>query len=141
MELKVGKEPWLKAAAFYLRMNVFVIEQGIPLEDEFEDHEDKNHSYVVLFDGDTPVSTGRYLKEGNVLRPQRVCTHIDYRGQKHGEKIIAALEELGKENGCTSSLIHGDLEAINFYHRLGYETVSDVYYEDGRGCVNLEKAL
>lgn len=46
------------APAAEVRLHVFVEEQGYTEEEEFDEH-DKTCPHLVLFDGETPVATGR----------------------------------------------------------------------------------
>lgn len=143
MELKIGSENYQRAASSYIRMRVFVLEQEIPMEDEFDDNDGENTVYVVIYDGNKPVATGRYLliDDGTTLRPTRIATLPEYRGQQLGTQIINALEDYAKTQGIKKSVIHADLRAVPFYQKLGYEIFSEVYQEDGVDCQNLKRDL
>lgn len=69
----IGNENWNRASALYIRMQVFVRERNIPLKEEF-DTEDKDETvYVVLYDGEKPVVTGRYKQiNSDAIRPGRL---------------------------------------------------------------------
>lgn len=58
-----------------------------------------------------------------------------------GRRVILELENIGRQNNCTLSRIHGEKQAITFYQKLGYSVVSDEFIEDGIICVKLEKNL
>ncbi|WP_369403940.1 hypothetical protein [Secundilactobacillus silagei] len=49
MKIHTGSEPWNHAAALYVRMNVFVLERTIAIEDEFDDHDEADRVYVVIY--------------------------------------------------------------------------------------------
>jgi predicted GNAT family N-acyltransferase len=142
MKTHIGKEKWNRAAALYVRMQVFVMERGIPLKEEFdlEDHDET--IYVVIYDGEKPVATGRYKQiDSDTIRPGRIAVLKEYRKKGLGEVVVKELEALGKKLGCTTSVIHGELSAVGFYEKLDYTKESDVYYEDGVPCVTLNKEL
>lgn len=142
MKTHVGSENWNRAAAFYVRMQVFVLEREISLQEEFDSEDTDGTVYVVLYDEDKPVATGRYKEiDSDTIRPGRIGVLKDYRRQGLGERVVKELEKLGQKNGCTKSVIHGELTAAKFYEKLGYSRVSDVYYEDGAPCVTLDKEL
>ena len=123
-------------------MKVFVMGREIPLEEEFDSEDKDGTVYVVVYDGDKPVATGRYKQiDAETIRPGRIAVLKDYRKQGLGESVVKALEDLGKERGCTKSVIHGELTAAEFYEKLGYTRDSDVYLEDDVPCVTLKKTL
>lgn len=73
MDLFFGHLPWEKAASMYVRMQVFVLERGIAIADEFEDDQFPNAEYVVIFDGKEPVATSRLFFTEEFARFTRIC--------------------------------------------------------------------
>lgn len=142
MKLYIGNEIWNKASAFYVRMSVFVLERQMELVEEFDELDVSNIDYVVMYEGEKPVSTGRYeLLDSETIRVGRIATLKEYRGQKLGRTIIQAIEEIGRKKGCTKSSIHSEQTAASFYEELNYQIVSDEFYENNVPCVLLEKKL
>lgn len=142
MKTHIGNEKWNRAAALYVRMQVFVMERNIPLKEEFDTEDNDDTVYVVVYDGEKPVATGRYKQiDSETIRPGRIAVLKEYRKQGLGELVVRALEDFGKEQGCTVSIIHGELTAAEFYEKLGYTRDSDVYEEDGVPCVSLIKSM
>lgn len=142
MHAHIGKEKWNQAAAFFIRMTVFVLEGGITLQDEFDKGDHDEAIYVVVYDDEKPIATGRHEQiNADTIRPGRIATLKEYRKQGYGKLVLEKMEELGRELGCSISIIHGELSAVPFYERLGYKVVSDIYYEDGVPCKTLKKAL
>lgn len=142
MQVHIGKEKWNQAAAFYIRMTVFVLEGDITMEDEFDRGDHDETLYVVVYDGEKPVATGRHEQiDADTIRPGRIATLKEYRKQGLGKLVLEEMEELGRELGCSTSIIHGEISAVPFYERVGYTVISDIYYEDGVPCKTLEKVL
>lgn len=143
MKIHVGSETWNHAAALYIRMNVFVLERGIAIEDEFDQNDEPDRVYAVCYDiSGQPAATGRFQTiDKTTMRPGRIATLKNFRGHHLGARIIQALEDYGVQHGYTDSLIHSELTAQGFYERQGYHVVSDVYEEDGVPCVNVAKSL
>lgn len=140
--LHMGNEKWNQAAAFFVRMEVFVLERNIPLHEEFDDKDTDEMVYSVIYDGEKPVATGRFIQvDESTVRPGRIAVLKEYRGKGLGEKVVKELEAYSMSLGCTKSLIHAELSAAGFYEKLGYTRVSDVYEEDGVPCVTLERVL
>lgn len=142
MRVHFGSEIWNKAAAFYVRMNVFVLERSIALKDEFDEVDEDETTYVVVYDGKLPVATGRivYL-DALTVRPGRIAVLDQYQGKGLGAKILQEIERLALEQGRTVSCIHSEEVSAGFYIKQGYKITSDVFQEDGVPCVIMEKRL
>lgn len=133
---------WVKAASFFLRTLVFVQEQNISPKAEFDMYDSDQTNYLVIFYGQTPIATGRYQQDDlRTVRPDRVCVRREWRKKGIGRRVILEIEQLGRQNNCSLSRIHGEKQAIPFYKKLGYEVVSDEFIEDGIICVKLEKKI
>lgn len=143
MEIHTGSEPWNHAAALYIRMNVFVLERTIAMQDEFDDNDEPDRVYVVAYTDDgQPAATGRFQTiDETTMRPGRIATLKDYRGQHLGAQVIKALEDYGIAHGYTKSVIHSEMTAQGFYERQGYQVASDPYEEDGVPAITLTKSL
>lgn len=142
MKLHIGNEIWNKASAFYVRMSVFVLERKMELSEEFDDQDRLTIDYAVMYDQNKPVSTGRYeLLDSSIIRIGRIATLKEYHGKNLGRTVIQALEEIGREKGCTKASIHSEVSAASFYEELNYKIVSDEFYENNVPCVLLEKEL
>ena len=142
MKLHIGKEIWNKAAAFYIRMSVFVLERSMDIDEEFDEMDTSTIDYAVIYDENKPVSTGRYeLLDANTIRIGRIATLKEYRGRSLARSVIEALENIGREKGCTKASIHSEQTAASFYKELGYKTASEEFYENNVACILLDKDL
>lgn len=142
VRMEVGCETHLRAASCYIRMKVFVIERSLALKEEFDQNDTPETVYSVLFVGDLPVATARYLSEDHeTARIGRVATQSDYRGQQLGSQVVTALETYAKHEKKTQVLIHAEATAALFYEKLGYVQVGEQYEEDGVPCMTLVKKL
>ncbi|MEW9670479.1 GNAT family N-acetyltransferase [Ammoniphilus sp. 3BR4] len=126
--------------AFHIRRAVFVEEQGVPLADEFDEHEDHAEHILVYFEGQ-PVGTGRMRIADEMAKLERICLLAPYRKYGLGKLIIGTLEQLASEKGMTKAKLHGQTHAEGFYQKLGYETKSPVFMEDGIPHVLMVKNL
>ncbi|MGT2886984.1 GNAT family N-acetyltransferase [Streptococcus didelphis] len=142
VKLILGNQPFQRAASLYIRYCVFVLEKGIDKEEEFDGFDEKDSIYAVVYDGEKPVSTGRFLPQtAYEARLTRIATLKEYRGLGYGAQIIQSLEKLAKTKGYQRLVIHSELTAKSFYESLGYQACSDTYIEDGEICQTLEKNI
>ncbi len=119
--------------AFAIRKEVFVKEQGVPLDDEYDQFDILGElcEHVLVHYNDLPVGTGRLRFVEGVGKLERICILEPYRNFGLGKVIIKALEEIAQERGASQVKLHGQTHAEGFYKKLGYRTVSDVFMEDG----------
>lgn len=129
--------------AFEIRKNVFVNEQGVPLEDEFDQFDSLNGSseHILAYYDDKPVGTGRIRWVDDLGKLERICILEPYRKFGLGKVIIKALEIIAEEKGITKVKLHGQTHAEGFYHKLGYQTSSNMFMEDGIPHILMTKEL
>lgn len=140
--LEVGNSSYLRAASCYIRMNVFVLERNLLIADEFDNNDNSDTIYSVIFDGNQPIATARFLPvDGVLVRITRVATLKNYRGQHLGARVVSSLEKLSRTKKFNKILIHSEVSASTFYQKIGYMIEGDVYIEDGVECVTLVKVL
>ena len=129
--------------AFSIRKNIFVEEQGVPLEDEFDQFDtlDSQCEHILVFHNEQPVGTGRLRTIDGVGKLERICILEPYRKLGLGKVIIKTLENLAEGNGISKVKLHGQTQAEGFYQKLGYKTASDVFMEDGIPHILMMKEL
>lgn len=139
---KITTEQQLEEA-FVIRKAVFVEEQHVPLVDEFDefDHLDAACDHVLVHHENQPVGTGRIRVVDHVGKLERICLLENARSLGLGKVIIEALEDLAKEQHIKKVKLHGQMHAEGFYQKLGYETSSDVFMEDGIPHVLMTKTF
>ena len=119
--------------AFQIRKEVFVEEQGVSLEDEFDEF-DKLHDlceHILVYYNEQPVGTGRLRVVDGYGKLERICILEPYRKFGLGKIMINTLEGIAKEKGISRVKLHGQTQAEGFYEKLGYQTSSDIFMEDG----------
>ena len=129
--------------AFYIRKEVFVKEQGVPLEDEFDEFDtlDGKCEHILVFHQEEAVGTGRLRVVAGQGKLERICILQPYRNLGLGKVIIQTLEEIAKELELTRVKLHGQTQAEGFYQKFGYQTASDIFIEDGIPHILMTKDL
>ncbi|MBT2666883.1 GNAT family N-acetyltransferase [Bacillus sp. ISL-4] len=119
--------------AFHIRKEVFVEEQGFQLETEFDEFDALHASseHILVYYNEKPVGTGRLRVVDGLGKLERICILEPYRKFGLGKIIIKTLEEIAKEKQLSKVKLHGQTQAEGFYKKLGYQTSSDVFMEDG----------
>lgn len=127
------------ASIRHVRATVFIDEQRVPLELEFDDR-DGHCRHVLAFDGDTPVATGRLdLDYGGKIG--RVAVVASHRRSGVGKAIMQRLHEIAHEQHHPRLWCNAQLTAVPFYEGLGYHSVGPTFEEAGIDHVRMERDL
>jgi predicted GNAT family N-acyltransferase len=120
-----------RADAYYVRKLVFVEEQGISAEAEYDEFEDAAEHLVVYNDNDEPVAAGRWRVVDGTAKLERICVLPSHRKYGLGKVVVQALEEMAVKKGFSKAKLHGQTYAQPFYEKLGYAGVAEVFMEEG----------
>lgn len=119
------------AACHDLRRAVFIDEQGITADEEWDDL-DGQAIHLLAWDGDEAVGTARILQSGSTGKIGRVCVAQQARGSGLGAKLIrAAVDVLRSRPGVTHARLEAQVQAIGFYEKLGFTAKGDIYDDAG----------
>jgi len=128
IHLAVGSWDTLRHDASSIRQAVFVHEQSVPLELEYDDA-DAVSLHAVAYDTDgTPLGTGRLLPDGHI---GRMAVHRHGRGRGVGGAILDALIDEARRRGHDRLLLHAQTRARAFYETRGFEAEGDEFMEAG----------
>ncbi|WP_028357015.1 GNAT family N-acetyltransferase [Brackiella oedipodis] len=127
-QLRAGAWQTLREAASAVRLAVFVQEQQVPLELEF-DAMDEQCLHVVAFDAQQQaVATGRLLPDGYIGRMAVLPAH---RGTGLGSRVLQCLMAEGRRRGHQALLLSAQVQALAFYVKHGFVAEGQVYKDAG----------
>ncbi|MCL2499729.1 MAG: GNAT family N-acetyltransferase [Defluviitaleaceae bacterium] len=115
---------------YALRSRVFIEEQNISPEDEYEG-DDGACIHVVAYENDVPVATGRVKITRDDYVIGRVATLPEHRGKGLGTGIMQALIKACCIMGGERQILHAQLTAQAFYEKLGFTPYGEVFEEAG----------
>ncbi|MFF9894208.1 MULTISPECIES: GNAT family N-acetyltransferase [Streptomyces] len=121
-----------RQACFAVRKEVFVAEQGVPEDLEYDAYDEGAvHVLAVRRADGAPVGTGRLLtgeaaaaKNGGaagVGALGRLAVLRSARGLGAGAALVRAIEDAARARGLDAVDLHAQTQALGFYERLGYE--------------------
>ncbi len=142
VSVRTGSWTELGADAGRIRTRVFVEEQKIPAELEW-DEADATAVHAVAYNRlGQAVATGRLLEQpAAVARIGRMAVHQALRGSGIGEKVLHALLDVASGRGDGSALLHAQRTAENFYRRLGFVPAGEPFTEAGIPHVEMTARL
>nr|WGD98116.1 GNAT family N-acetyltransferase [Bacillus safensis] len=127
-----------------IRKSVFIKEQQVPESDEFDQFDTLNEQcqHVLVYHENQPVGTGTRVRiVDHTGKLERICILKPYRKYGLGKIIIGELEKIMQEKGISKIKLHGQTHAEGFYKKLGYQTTSDEFMEDGIPHILMTKEI
>ncbi len=127
ISFRSAEQPGLAAQAHQIRKLVFVEEQGVDPELEYDEFEDEAMHYL-LYAEEAPVSTARWRISGEGIKLERFATLRDFRNRGLGSIMLKELMKdiipMGRK-----IYLHSQLRAIPFYHRHGFKKTGKQFTE------------
>jgi YbgC/YbaW family acyl-CoA thioester hydrolase len=136
--VKTGAWDALGADAQAIRTAVFVKEQGIPKELEW-DAADASALHAVAYNRlGQAVATGRLLAyQPGVVKIGRMAVNRVLRGGHLGQQVLRALVAAASQRGEREVVLHAQRSAEGFYKRLGFEQRGEPFEEAGIAHVEM----
>ncbi len=142
LDVRTGNWDELGTAARALREEVFVAEQKIPADLEW-DAADAGAIHAVAFNHfDLPLATGRLiLQHEGPARIGRMATSRSVRSSGVGRQVLDALIAAARSRGARELMLHAQTSAQNFYLRAGFLPHGEVFEEAGIPHIEMRRAL
>ena len=117
--------------AFSIRRKVFVGEQKVDPELEYDEHENTATHYLAFFN-DVPIGTARWRKTENGIKLERFAVLPEYRSKGVGDALVQkVLEDVLPMN--LPVYLHSQLRARSLYQRNGFVEEGELFFEAGMG--------
>lgn len=130
--IEIGEWALMQAPAQSVRTAVFVLEQGIAPEDEW-DAEDATALHAVLFD-----VNGQALGNARLLQPSATVAKVgrmavlkDARGNGYGARLLQALIRCARQRRHKEVRLSAQRKAESFYAAHGFVAVGEPFDEVG----------
>ena len=111
-----------------VREPVFVVEQQVPLELEWDELDPLCRHVIARDDAHRPIGTGRLTPEHKI---GRMAVLREWRGRGVGEALLLALIEQARELGLPEVSLHAQVDAIGFYEKFGFVPYGERFEEAG----------
>jgi predicted GNAT family N-acyltransferase len=118
----------LAELAFSIRRKVFVVEQGVDPNLEYDKEDQANH-YLLLLAG-RPIATARWRETEKGIKLERFAVLPEFRNRGFGEIILAEVLEDVRSMEKTVYL-HSQARAVPFYERNGFFKEGEMFVEAG----------
>ena len=142
LQLHLGSWHDLQKLAAHLRTEVFVEEQKVPAEMEWDADDATALHCVALNRMGLPLATGRLLAHApGVGRIGRMAVKKQLRGSAVGRRVLTALMDAARERGDRRVVLHAQCSAEGFYRRAGFVPQGEVFEEAGIAHIEMAREL
>jgi len=121
-----------------VRERVFVEEQGVPRELEWDDWDARSEHAVAVDEEGGAIGTGRLLPDGHI---GRMAVLARWRGRGVGSALLDALLERAKARRMPSVRLNAQTHAAGFYRRFGFAVDGVEFVEAGIPHVEMTLTL
>ncbi|MGV9882864.1 GNAT family N-acetyltransferase [Streptomyces sp. NPDC003006] len=139
--IRVARDADDLAACFAVRKDVFVAEQQVPEELEYDAYDAGAVHVLAMSEDGVPLGTGRLLTgdaaaaknggDAGVGALGRLAVTGTARGLGVGAALVGAIEDAARARGLTAVDLHAQTHALGFYERLGYEAYGPEFPDAG----------
>lgn len=126
--VKVSTETGLEEA-FRIRETVYIREQQISREDEFDEFDDSSDHFLAYIDG-VPAATARWRSTTDGAKLERFATLSDFRGRGVASKLLERMiEEISDQESIDYLYLNAQVSAMPLYAKYGFVPVGDRFLE------------
>jgi predicted GNAT family N-acyltransferase len=150
-EVRVADGPGDREACFAVRKEVFVVEQGVPEDLEYDAYDAVAVHVLAVRDDGVPLGAGRLLHgeaaagktggEPGVGVLGRLAVVREARGLGVGVALVRGVEAAARAVGLTAVDLGAQTHALGFYERLGYVAYGDEFLDAGMAHRAMRRAL
>ena len=141
-ELHLGRWDAMRAMSSPLREQVFVKEQGVPADMEWDPADETALHAVVQNRMGMALATGRLMAHApGIGRIGRMAVMRHMRGSDLGHQVLQALMQAARERGDHQVILHAQCSAEGFYRKAGFVTHGEIFEEAGICHIEMHRAL
>ena len=142
IETRVGSWRELGERAQAIRTQVFIEEQNIPAEMEWDAGDAQAVHALASNRFGLPLATGRLLQHApGVARIGRMAVSQTVRGSGVGRAVLDALSNAAQQRGDREIVLHAQTSAQAFYARSGFSPRGAVFEEAGIAHIEMTRRL
>lgn len=123
-----------------VRVNVFVIGQNVPIGIEL-DNFDREAIHLVAYEDDQILGTVRLVKTEKGGKIGRMAVLSEHQGKNIGKLLMDAIEDVAIEENLDRIYLSSQHQVEAFYHKCGFTSVGNYYYEASIKHILMEKRL
>ncbi|RPE10014.1 1-(5-phosphoribosyl)-5-[(5-phosphoribosylamino)methylideneamino]imidazole-4-carboxamide isomerase [Chitinophaga lutea] len=104
------------------------------------DHDAEGLHYGLFANGEM-VSVVSLFISGRTAQFRKLATAVHHQGKGYGKVMMAHLAKVSREHGVTTLWCNARASAENFYLRLGFRRISELFYKDNIAFYKMDISL
>lgn len=139
-DYQVDSGDWasMSARARPLRQQVFVLEQGVPQEMEWDEFDPSSRHALALDAEGNAIGTGRLLQDGHI---GRMAVSPEWRGKGVGAGLLRHLMAVARSSRMNRLVLNAQSHAAPFYARFGFSPEGSEFIEAGIPHITMTQNL
>ncbi|MCW9048304.1 MAG: GNAT family N-acetyltransferase [Gammaproteobacteria bacterium] len=140
MKYKVKTTSWneSKNALSEIRRKVFIEEQNVPEELEWDEYDQDCTHVLVTDEHNKAVACGRLKSDGHI---GRMAVLKEHRATGIGTAMLSELINHAENMKINKVYLHAQTSAIKFYEKQGFEVISEEFMDAGIAHKTMKKSL
>lgn len=122
-----------KQALIQIRKKVFIEEQNVPIELEWDGYDEASSHYIASLNNrlinksiNEAIACARLKPDGQI---GRMAVLPDYRNHGIGTKLLKLMLQDAADKNVTHLYLHAQLTALPFYQKQGFIAHGEIFYE------------
>ena len=137
-EVRIVDWKGARADARPVREAVFVVEQRVPIDLEWDDLDEACDHVIAYDDSGRAIGTGRLLPDGRI---GRMAVLREWRRRGVGAAVLGALVDRARQRGLHRVTLHAQTHAAGFYAKYGFAPEGEVFMEADIPHVTMTRTL
>ena len=122
---------------FLIRRKVFIEEQGVEEDEEFDEHEPLCRHFL-LYSDNQPIGTARIRSLRNSVKLERFALLKEFRRKGFGTTLLQYILEEAKLEAPGKIYLHAQSYVKDFYKASGFQVVGEPFLEAGIEHLKME---
>lgn len=129
-DIRIRKTDWAADRELLagLRRTVFIEEQHVPEDMEWDEHDATCVHFLAVDDADAGVGCVRLLATGQI---SRLCVSETRRTEGVGRRLLEAAVAEARAKGLKEIFLHAQTHATSFYESAGFLVDGGIFIEAG----------
>lgn len=115
--------------SFQLRRDVFINEQAVTEDEEFDELDNTCTHYLAKIAGIVAGTIRLRTLETGEKKIERLCVAKNYRGHGVGRQIMQKVLKDVKDSNTKTVLLNGQTHAVGFYQSFGFKPYGDEFMD------------
>ncbi len=108
-----------------IRRRVFIEEQNVPVELEWDEFDESATHFLAALSGKT-IACARLKTDGQI---GRMAVLAEYRNQGIGQALLQFVLQEAATQALEEVSLHAQVSAIPFYEKQGFTTAGEIFFE------------